>query len=102
MSIRKKFSGLGLMSSQFDSYKEKQKDYYEGQNDIKSYSNFFNNTINKDDNIGFYEANDVIEPFNVEFASSLKQVVGVLGKPTFVLNDSLIEDHKILFYKRKT
>lgn len=91
---------INLLYNNYSENREKRKEYYKRLSEIKSYTHFLKR-VNGNNDKNSFNAQVRIKPFGLNFGISKQEVVSKLGKPHYVLAQTGLEDHQVIYYKKK-
>lgn len=86
----------------FYSYCEQDKhDYYKALNFISNSKQLIQKLSSFSDGQKLFEISNQIKPYDLCFGSDMNQAIHLLGKPNYIFLNENIQNHTVLFYKRK-
>ncbi len=103
MTIAGHLPGMNILYTQYSEYREKRKEYYQRQCDIKNYDHFLKRVSESvDSNVNSFNAPKRIKPLGLNFGVNKQEVVLELGKPDYILIETGLDHHQVLFYKKRS
>ncbi len=101
MNIGGNLRGINLLYNHYSENRRTRGDYYKRQSEIKKYEHFLNKVNGcKNTERNSFTAPIRIKPFGLNFGLSKQEVIAKLGKPDYVLIETGLDCHNVVYYRK--